>query len=80
MIQQIITICFLVCGTFFAREALAFSVGYYMDARTGTPYSSFLNISDLKFVLVYQLDNTKINRLDLNAKFRNNRKRRIDLN
>lgn len=35
----------------------------------GTLYSSFINITDMEFILVYQLDNTKVTRLDLNAEF-----------
>ncbi|MDF1574247.1 MAG: hypothetical protein P1P86_03540 [Bacteroidales bacterium] len=51
------------------------------DGRTGgTLYSSFINVSDLEFVLVYQLDNSKITRLDLKREFEAGKKRKIILN
>ena len=50
------------------------------DERVGgTLYTTFMNISDMEFVLVYQLDNTKITRLDLNEEFRKKGRRRIKL-
>jgi hypothetical protein len=45
----------------------------------GTLYSSFINISDMEFMLVYQLDNTKITRLDLKEVFKEGKKMRIKL-
>jgi len=51
------------------------------DGRVGgTLYSSFINISDMDFVLVYQLDSTKITRIDLNEAFKEGKKKRINLN
>ena len=51
------------------------------DGRVGgTLYSSFINITDMDFVLVYQLDNTRITRLDLKKVFQEGEKKRIDLN
>ena len=38
-------------------------------------YSSFINIFDMDFILVYQLDNTKITHLDLNEEFRGRKKK-----
>ncbi|NML37292.1 penicillin acylase [Chitinophaga sp. G-6-1-13] len=35
----------------------------------GTLYTSFINITDMEFVLVYKLDNTKQTKLDLKAEF-----------
>lgn len=50
------------------------------DERAGgTLYTTFMNISDMEFVLVYQLDNSKITRLDLNEEFSKKRQRRIKL-
>lgn len=45
----------------------------------GTLYSSFINISDMEFVLVYQLDNTRITILDLNEEFVEKKRKRIEL-
>ena len=50
------------------------------DERVGgTLYSSFINISDMEFVLVFKLDNSKITRLDLNATFKERRRKKINL-
>lgn len=50
------------------------------DGRVGgTLYSSFIDITDMEFVLVYQLDNTKITRLKLDDSFEAGRKERINL-
>lgn len=46
----------------------------------GTLYTTFLNISDMEFVLVYKLDNTKITRLDLKEEFKGPLKKIINLN
>lgn len=47
----------------------------------GTLYSSFINITDMEFVLVYKLDNTKITKLDLKYEFQNTGKsKKIKLN
>lgn len=46
----------------------------------GTLYTTFLNISDMEFVLVYKLDNTKITKLDLKSEFEENQKKKIELN
>jgi choloylglycine hydrolase len=35
----------------------------------GTLYSTFINITDMEFVLVYQMDNAKMHKLDLKAEF-----------
>ncbi len=45
----------------------------------GTLYSSFINITDMEFILVYKLDNTKITRLDLKGVFKEGKKKRIKL-
>lgn len=45
----------------------------------GTLYSTFINISDMEFVLVYKLDNAKNTKLDLRKEFDANKKRRIKL-
>jgi choloylglycine hydrolase len=47
--------------------------------QIGTLYSTFLNISDMQFVLVYKLDDTKMVKLNLNSTFKNKKKRRISL-
>lgn len=45
----------------------------------GTLYTSFINITNLEFVLVFKLDNSKITKLDLQAEFIHGRKRKIRL-
>ncbi len=45
----------------------------------GTLYTTFMNISDMEFMLVYQLDNQKITRLDLKEEFGKGKKTRIKL-
>ena len=51
------------------------------DERVGgTLYTTFMNISDMEFVLVYQVDNSKITRLDLLEEFSGKKRRRIKLN
>jgi len=45
----------------------------------GTLYTSFINITDMEFVLVYKLDNAKITRLDLKSEFNKTKKRKIVL-
>jgi len=45
----------------------------------GTLYTTFINISDMEFMLVYKLDNNKITRLDLKEEFGNGKKTRIKL-
>ena len=46
----------------------------------GTLYSSFINITDMEFVLVHKLDNSRIIQLDLRKTFETNTKKRIALN
>jgi len=46
----------------------------------GTLYTTFINISDLEFVLVYKLDNKRITHLDLKEEFQKRKKSRIPLN
>jgi hypothetical protein len=46
----------------------------------GTLYSSFINISDMEFVLVYKLDNEKVTMMDLKAAFKGKEKKQIKLN
>ncbi len=45
----------------------------------GTLYTTFINISDMEFVLVYKLDNQKLTRLDLSDEFTKKRKQKINL-
>ena len=45
----------------------------------GTLYSSFINISDMEFFLVYKLDNTRLTELNLIQEFESNKKKRIKL-
>jgi len=49
------------------------------DRAGGTLYSSFINISDMEFVLVYKLNNNKITHLNLNKTFGAGKKKRIKL-
>ncbi|WP_282161120.1 carcinine hydrolase/isopenicillin-N N-acyltransferase family protein [Ulvibacterium marinum] len=46
----------------------------------GTLYSTFINISDMEFILVYKLDNKKIAKLDLRLEFERQKGRKIELN
>lgn len=43
----------------------------------GTLYSSFINISDMEFFLVYKLDNSRMIKLDLMQEFNRNKKKKI---
>lgn len=45
----------------------------------GTLYSTFINLTEMQFILVYQLDNSKILRLDLPDLFNEKRKQRLKL-
>jgi choloylglycine hydrolase len=51
-----------------------------IDGKTvGTLYSSFLNITDMKFILVFKLDNSKIIQLNLKKEFARGRRQTIKL-
>jgi len=51
------------------------------DERVGgTLYSSFISISDMEFVLVYKLNNTKVTRLDLKDEFQGRGRKKLNLN
>ncbi|MEZ5016430.1 MAG: carcinine hydrolase/isopenicillin-N N-acyltransferase family protein [Flavipsychrobacter sp.] len=51
-----------------------------VEGKTGgTLYSTFINISDMKLVLVYQLDNKKVTKLDLKKTFAQGKRRKIPL-
>ncbi len=45
----------------------------------GTLYTSFIDITDMKLILVYKLDNSKMTQLDLKAAFKKGKKRKIPL-
>lgn len=45
----------------------------------GTVYSTFINITDMEFVLVYKLDNTKFTKLNLRQEFATGKKKKIGL-
>lgn len=45
----------------------------------GTLYTTFINISDMEFVMVYKLDNTKVTKLDLKIVFESTHKKKIKL-
>lgn len=50
------------------------------EGRTGgTLYTSFLDITNKQMIIVYQLDNKKITKLDLNEEFTKNKRRKIKL-
>lgn len=50
------------------------------DGReAGTLYSTFINITDMEFVLIYKLDNSKMTRLNLNEVFKLDKARLIVL-
>lgn len=46
----------------------------------GTLYSTFINITDMEFVLVYKLNNEKITKLDLYQEFESTHPKKIQLN
>jgi len=45
----------------------------------GTLYSTFMCISDMEFILVYKLDNSKITKINLREEFNNNSRKKIKL-
>ena len=45
----------------------------------GTLYSTFINITDMNFILIYKVDNSKILKLDLRAEFLTKKRKRIKL-
>jgi choloylglycine hydrolase len=45
----------------------------------GTLYSTFIDLTEMKFVLVYKLDNSKIQKLDLLKELQTGKKRKIKL-
>jgi len=45
----------------------------------GTLYTSFINVSDMEFTLVYQLDNSRITKFDLKKEFEKTHKQKIKL-
>jgi choloylglycine hydrolase len=45
----------------------------------GTLYTTFINVSDMEFKLVYQLDNSRITKLDLRKEFEKTQKQKIKL-
>jgi len=45
----------------------------------GTLYTTFMDISEMRFVLVYKLNNQKVTQLDLREEFAGKRKRKIKL-
>lgn len=50
-----------------------------MGKTGGTLYSTFIDISEMEFILVYKLDNSKITKLNLREEFENKKKRKIKL-
>lgn len=50
-----------------------------MGKTGGTLYTTFFDISEMKLILVYKLDNSKITRLDLKKEFLKKRKQKIYL-
>ena len=50
------------------------------DERVGgTLYSSFINVSEMEFILVYKLNNTKVTRLNLKEEFQGRDRKKIYL-
>jgi len=45
----------------------------------GTLYTSFINVSDMEFTLVYKLDNSRITKFDLKKEFEKTQKQKIKL-
>lgn len=45
----------------------------------GTIYTTFIDLTELKFVLVYKLDNSKIHKLDIKTELQTGKKRKIKL-
>jgi choloylglycine hydrolase len=51
-----------------------------VDGRVGgTIYTSFIDISEMKFFLSYKLSNTNVTQLDLNAEFAKTKAQKISL-
>jgi choloylglycine hydrolase len=46
----------------------------------GTVYTSFMNLTDMEFVLSYKLSSKKVVKLDLNEEFEQNKRQKIKLN
>ncbi|WP_037577300.1 carcinine hydrolase/isopenicillin-N N-acyltransferase family protein [Sporocytophaga myxococcoides] len=49
------------------------------NQTAGTLYSTFIDITDMEFVLIYKLDNSKVTHFDLKEEFNNNKKQKIKL-
>lgn len=45
----------------------------------GTLYTTFIDLTDMKFVLVYKLDNSKIQKLDIISELKTGKRRKIEL-
>lgn len=45
----------------------------------GTLYTTFIDVTDMKFVLVYKLDNSKIYKLDISTELHTGKRRKIKL-
>lgn len=70
-------ITFLQVGNIAAK---AVQPPYSVEGKTmGTLYTSFINISDMEFVMIYKLDNEKITRLNLHEEFAKTKKQTIKL-
>lgn len=61
------------------RKAVQLPESNHEGRQIGTLYSTFLNISDMQFVLVSKLDETKLIKLNLNSEFEKKRQRKIKL-
>lgn len=62
-----------------AAKAIQFKATGTEGKEGGTLYSTFINITDMQFVLMYRYDNSKLTRLDLRQEFAANKKRKIKL-
>ncbi|MBC9930535.1 carcinine hydrolase/isopenicillin-N N-acyltransferase family protein [Chitinophaga qingshengii] len=66
-------------GNIAARAVQPMATGGPYRKAYGTLYTSFINITDMEFVLVYKLDNAKQTKLDLKAEFAKPTARTISL-
>ncbi|UZR99176.1 carcinine hydrolase/isopenicillin-N N-acyltransferase family protein [Chondrinema litorale] len=47
--------------------------------KGGTLYSTFIDVTEMEFVLIYKIDNSKVTKLDLNKEFAAGKKRKLKL-
>ncbi|MGY5353182.1 carcinine hydrolase/isopenicillin-N N-acyltransferase family protein [Wenyingzhuangia sp. IMCC45533] len=78
-LKQLENISFLDFGNTIGGASVAPSFDVKSGKSSGTLYSSFINISDMKLFVVPKLDNSKVVKLTLRNLFMEKRKKRIKL-